>query len=281
MRAPEQYSCGPVVRVIVAFVTRLLRETPPMSASSYDPFASAYNAHWGPISLQWIPWLAVLVAPRLPSHGRVLDVCCGTGQIAAELSRRGFRMVGLDGSREMLRYARTNAVDAHLVQADVRQFALRSRFDAALCLFDSLNHLLSCDDLAAAFSCVVACLRPGAWFLFDVNTPGSYERNWHGRQRRKAGDHVLRTRSEYDPERRLGIFRASVTRVDRLSQQPTMVTLWQRCHTDAEILAALSASGFGSVEAYSLEHGTLANGYSAHAERAFYLARRRTTRSRS
>jgi len=60
-----------------------------------------------------------------------------------------------------------------------------------------------------------------------------------------------------------------------------MVKLWQRCHTDAEILAALSASGFGSVEAYSLEHGTLANGYSAHAERAFYLASRRTTRSRS
>ncbi len=267
-------------RAIVAFVTGFQRETPPTSADSYDPFASVYNARWGPISLHWIPWLAVLVVPRLPSHGRVLDVCCGTGQIAAALSRRGFRMVGLDGSREMLRYARTNAVDVHLVQADVRRFALRSRFDAALCLFDSLNHLLSCEDLAAAFSSVSTCLRPRGWFLFDVNTPGSYERNWNGRHRRKAGDHMLRTRSEYDPERRLGIFRASITRVDCPSPQPEMVTLWQRCHSDAEILAALRASGFGSVEAYSLEHGTLANGYSAHAERAFYLARCGATRQR-
>ena len=51
-------------------------------------------------------WRRFLVS-RLPAdHGRVLDVATGTGLVAAELRRRGFRVTGLDQSREMLALAR-------------------------------------------------------------------------------------------------------------------------------------------------------------------------------
>lgn len=189
-------------------------------------------------------------------------------------------MVGVDGSRDMLRYARMNAVDVPLIQADVRRFGLRSRFDGALCLFDSLNHLLSADELTAAFRCIGACLRSGAWFLFDVNTRLSYELHWRGRRRLTAHGCVVRTQSEYHSDSGLGLFRASVTCTADPLQPSSTVMLWQRCHEHEEIVAALRASGFGSIEAYSLEHDALVSGCGASAERVFYLARRTDARSR-
>lgn len=80
-------------------------EVPRSNASAYDAFSYAYNRYWGPISLQWLSWIGLLVVPRMSSNARVLDLCCGSGQLSGELSQRGFRMVGLDGSRAMLRYA--------------------------------------------------------------------------------------------------------------------------------------------------------------------------------
>ncbi len=241
------------------------------SAGAYEPFAEPYDRFWGSVSLRWLPLLSVLLLPRLRAGARLLDLCCGSGRLAGELHGLGYAVAGLDGSRSLLSRARDNAPGVDLIQGDARRFALRPVFDAALSVFDSLNHLLSVADLAGAFASVCSCLRPGGLFLFDVNTPRGYELHWRGRRRIVAEGYVIRTSSRFYPERGLGSFRAVIVRGDDTARR---VELWQRCHRHDEIVTSLQLAGFNLLATYGLEGDALAQGDLESAERAFYLCRR-------
>ena len=81
-----------------------------MIFSSYDLFAWIYNKHWGNSFLPIIlPILDSTVLGKLRKGARILDLCCGTGQLSAKLSALGYRVTGIDGSSSMLQYARENA----------------------------------------------------------------------------------------------------------------------------------------------------------------------------
>ena len=54
--------------------------------SDYDAFAWTYNRHWGSFATRMVPVLEELVLNALPSRARILDLCCGTGQLAHALS---------------------------------------------------------------------------------------------------------------------------------------------------------------------------------------------------
>ncbi|HEX2295436.1 MAG TPA: class I SAM-dependent methyltransferase, partial [Actinomycetota bacterium] len=108
--------------------------------SDYDALAWIYNEYWAqPQRLLWAP-LESLVLKHVPAGGHVLDLCCGTGQLAAHLVARGFRVTGVDGSSEMLRFARENASEAELVLGDARALDLPPTFHGAVSQFGSLNH---------------------------------------------------------------------------------------------------------------------------------------------
>ena len=246
------------------------------SAAAYERFARVYDRHWGSISLNWLGWLALLLVPRLPAGALVLDVCCGTGQMAGEMARRGYRMVGLDGAPAMLRYARVNAPTVSLIQADVRRFALRPQFDAAYCIFDSLNHLLSTAELSAAFLSICSCLRPGGWFLFDVNTEPGYVAHWRGTRELTIDGARVRTRSDYDVAQGLALFRARIGGRAAGGKAEEDVVLLQRCHSAGDIHSALKRSGFSAVEAFGVEDGAIVAGRHPRSERSVYLCRRRT-----
>jgi SAM-dependent methyltransferase len=100
----------------------------------------------------------------------VLDVCCGTGRLAAELLLRGYAVTGVDASATMLEVARRRLGDsARLEQAHLPDLVVDGPFDAAVSTFDSLNYL-SPGDLRATFAGVAGRLRPGGWLVFDVHT---------------------------------------------------------------------------------------------------------------
>ncbi|MDR7586593.1 MAG: methyltransferase domain-containing protein, partial [Armatimonadota bacterium] len=82
----------------------------PFRYAEYDAFAWMYNRYWGQDSVQrFLPVIEKLVLPHLGPHARILDLCCGTGQLAQALAQRGYQVTGIDGSEEMIRYARINA----------------------------------------------------------------------------------------------------------------------------------------------------------------------------
>jgi SAM-dependent methyltransferase len=214
----------------------------------YDLFAWFYNQGWGSdYHRQAAPVFENHVFPRLPAGARVLDVCCGTGDLTRGLVARGYRVTGIDGSEEMLRFARRQTPGAEFRRADARCFTFHSRFDAALSTYDSLNHILELAELESAFACVFDALVPGALFVFDLNMQVAFETHWGGTFASVEESCAGITRGSYDPETKIGrvdltLFRLAGTwhRVD--------VAVLERCYSEEEVTGALAGAGFTAIE---------------------------------
>ena len=135
-----------------------------------------------------------------PGARSVLELGCGTGAVLAGLTADpsvsgvslsvtgvslsvtgvSLSVTGVDRSEEMLAVAARSVPAARLVHADVTSFSLGTRFDVAICVFDTLNHLPSLDAWRAMFERVHEHLADGGLFFFDVNTIGRLRRLWQG-----------------------------------------------------------------------------------------------------
>ena len=116
---------------------------------------------------------------------RVLDAACGTGHHAIAFAQQGYRVVGTDLSAPMIARARENAsaqgVGAEFAVAGMGGYAaLGQTFDAAVCLGNSLPHLLSGEALAEALADFAAVLRPGGLLVIQNR---NFDRVWRQRER--------------------------------------------------------------------------------------------------
>ncbi len=151
----------------------------------YRDYAHVYDRS-GQIAyaLKMLPYLEALLARHAFIGDAALDVACGTGTLALGLTQKGWRVYGIDASPDMLAQARQKAagldspVAVTWLQADMRDFALPEAVDLAISTYDSLNYLLTFDDLCRTFGCVARALRPGGLFLFDMNTESAFLRDW-------------------------------------------------------------------------------------------------------
>ena len=239
--------------------------------SDYDNLAWIYNRHWGdrflPASLAALENLALC---HVPGDASILDLCCGTGQLAQVLTERGYRVTGLDGSREMLKFARQNAPGVKFVLSDARSFTLPSSFHLAVSMFDSLNHVLTLQDLADVFSNVYAALRDGGLFLFDLITEKGYRVNWEGFSGIVEDDHVCITKNSYSQVERIAKFEATIFCLQDHWQRSDVV-LPERCYSEAEVRSALEASGFVNVATYEYDGESGFKKMTKESERAFFL----------
>lgn len=221
--------------------------------AGYDPFAWFYNRFWGTDWSQMVlPVLDGLVLGELRSGDRVLDLCCGTGQIAAVLAERGLRVTGLDGSPEMLRHAKENAPGVEFVHADARDFALPEPQDAAFSTYDSLNHIMTAEELEAVFGCVLRALKPGGRFVFDISTPDSFDKNWRTPAAIVEDDAVCVIRPSYDADAEEARWDSTMFRLEddgRWSRSD--LTLRQRCYRVEEVVKRLESAGFVDIVAHA------------------------------
>ncbi|MBE7106323.1 class I SAM-dependent methyltransferase [Bacillus cereus] len=103
--------------------------------SDYDIFASIYNKHWGHFAELSYPKYEKLILQFAPSHSRVLDLCCGTGHLTRKLIDNNFVVTGIDGSAQMIEYARQNAPDATFIVGDARYFNVNEQFHYVISSF--------------------------------------------------------------------------------------------------------------------------------------------------
>lgn len=129
----------------------------------YTGFARFYDAIQGDRA-EALPF----VQPHLEGARTVLELACGTGSVLAHLGE--LEVTGVDLSSEMLAIAREKLPDVELVLGDMTAVRLGRTFDAVLCLYDAVNHLLAFDDWERLFDTAVVHLAPGGVFVFDVNS---------------------------------------------------------------------------------------------------------------
>ena len=99
---------------------------------------------------------------------RVLDLGCGTGGHAALLAERGYDVVGVDRSAEMLERARARGGAARFQVGDIARVDVGETFDAALIMFAVLGYLTQTVDVQAALCTARRHLRAGGLLFFDV-----------------------------------------------------------------------------------------------------------------
>ena len=126
----------------------------------YEAVVSFYRQIWGSEGL----------CPRT-----AVDLACGTGSVAAILSRMGIPVIGVDMSEDMLTVAFEKTQDMenppHFICQKLQQLYLPRGVDMAVCALDSLDYITNPADCAEALKRVYKALNPGGIFIFDVNTP--------------------------------------------------------------------------------------------------------------
>ena len=242
----------------------------------YGAFAWFYNRYWGPEFCRTaLAVLKRLLFPKLSTGDHILDLCCGTGQLAAELVSHGYRVTGVDASQVMLQFARKNAPEATFICDDARSLnhgLLTGNFDACVSVFDSLNHILMLSELTEVFRRVHSALAVNGSFVFDLNTEEEFEVG-----AREAGfdiiedDHACMVRSRYNGHERLKEYHVTTFKLDDAGWQRNDVTLLQRYHLIEDVKAALWLADFGAVSVYD---GSRDFGMPVKDGRAFFLARK-------
>jgi glycine/sarcosine N-methyltransferase len=151
----------------------------------YDALAADYDrfVNWEGRLSHELPFFLSLFEGE--GVARVLDTACGTGHHAIALARRGYQVVGADLSAPMVERARENAsaagVDVTFSVAGLGELSsLGQTFDAAICLGNSLPHLLSAQAVEGALDDLASVIRPGGLLVIQNR---NFDRVWVERER--------------------------------------------------------------------------------------------------
>lgn len=132
----------------------------------YATYAHFYDATQGSSDAAQYRYLLARHHPRART---LLELACGTGAQLVPLAER-YSVEGLDVSRAMLKYARRKLPHVVFHCQDMTAFTIDGRFDAIICPYDSINHLLRFNDWVRTFRAAKRHLNRGGVFIFDVNT---------------------------------------------------------------------------------------------------------------
>jgi SAM-dependent methyltransferase len=175
---------------------------------AYTGFAEVYDLFMDDVPYEeWADRLCSILKEFQIEDGILLDLGCGTGKLTRLLSDRGYDMIGVDSSVEMLEIARSAEAEEeqdgqilYLLQ-DMRSFELYGTVRAVYSACDCLNYILEEDELLTVFKLVNNYLDPGGIFIFDMNTPFKYEELLADNtfaENREEGSFIWE--NDYDPE---------------------------------------------------------------------------------
>ena len=223
--------------------------------SSYHALAGTYDALTGDVGYEKrADFLEKLFQKSHIPVKTVLDLACGTGTMTWILTGRGYELIGVDASEEMLAAAMgksgsVEGVAPIFLHQSMPKLDLYGTVDAAICCLDSLNYLTDPKDVQRTFDRLRLFIAPGGVLVFDINTV----------EKLSALDgHVFLDETEdtycvWRPEFRRGIctyYMDLFQRQDDGGWAREFEMHRERAYTVEELTAWLEAAGFGEIRTY-------------------------------
>ena len=208
----------------------------------------------------------------------VLDLACGTGRMTCEMASRGYDMIGVDGSVDMLSeaYSKDTSGILYLCQ-DMRELELYGTVGATVCCLDSINYLVNDGELQTVLSLVHNYSDPDALFLFDVNSVYKFENVYADNsyiledENEDGGAIFCGWQNFYDADSRICRFYLSVFEEGEDGEYYRAdEEQMERCYTTEEIQAALKKCGFELLDIFA---DTDFSEPTQDSERLYFVAR--------
>ncbi|MCS7272542.1 MAG: class I SAM-dependent methyltransferase [Fimbriimonadales bacterium] len=226
--------------------------------------------------LWWMHYVETLLEHFDRSAHKVLDLCCGTGNLSELFALSGYEVVGVDKSPAMIEQARRKAEASrsgvrYYVQ-DAAELALNETFDLIVSLFDSLNYITEPSRFAEAMRRAYQHLTSTGLFIFDLNTEYAFvHKLFDQSQLEPKAPLRYRWRSRYDKSTRLCTVEMEFWVREGNTERYFTEIHRQRAYSEAEVRQMLYAAGFAEVhtfDAYTLDPPT------RRSDRVFYVALR-------
>ena len=245
--------------------------------SRYGSFAEYYDSLTSNVDYRkTAEYVSDILNENRINKGILLDLACGTGTMSLILAQKGYDVIGVDNSPEMLGEAREKALEAGedilFLCQDMCSIDLYGTVDCTVCLLDSLNHLESEEELLEAFKRVSLFTVPGGLFVFDVNTEYKHKYVLGDNTFVYDNDDVYCVwQNEYDDESKtVEIFLDFFQEENGLYRRSSEYFA-ERAFSDSDIKNLLSEAGFTDIKAYGELRKTAP---SDTEERVFYVARK-------
>lgn len=240
--------------------------------NDYDTFAWLYNKEWGGFADNIFPALKFIAGEKLFNGGKILDLCCGTGQLAKVLNREGYKVTGIDGSAKMLRYAKENAPAAKLILEDARAFKLPPKYDIVFSTFDALNHIMTLEELEQAFKNVFNCLVEGGVFIFDMTLKNNFERAKDFVSVREKRGYLFIQHPKYHAKKKLLESKITLFRTQGKLWKRSDISLFQTWYPMKDIMSALGNAGFTIMRTHSFNDQREMEEATENSYRVFFYA---------
>ncbi len=221
----------------------------------FSVLAQYYDRFVGADYSEIIEFIDAQIKQYSPSASLICDIGCGSGTVTLGLLEKGYDMIGIDGSVEMLSEAqnkRINAADgekALFLYQQLPEFELYGTVDCIVSTLDTINYLTEDGEIEILFRWFANYLNPDGLLIFDVNTLYKYQKILNGHCAVYDADDVFLTwRSQFEKEicnHSISVFRKDGEAYYRSDEEQT-----QRYYSELLILSLLERNHFELLHIY-------------------------------
>lgn len=243
--------------------------------SAYEFLSKKYDLFMS--GVPYVEW-AEFTVEMFNKHMRkktalILDLACGTGNMTELLNAKGYELIGVDVSEEMLAVAKEKLPGVLFINQDMTELELYGTVDAGICFCDGINYLLSEEDVLKTLLNVHNYLNPNGVFIFDINTEHKFRDVLAANTYAETfDDSAYIWENNYDEDEKINEYQTNIFIKEGKSYRRYEEFHYERAYTAAELEGIISAAGFAILEMRDAESFEACH---AKSERIIFVIQRK------